>query len=155
MIRSLIHVGLAALLVIAPALCCCTVRFLAGQLTPSPPPNHTCPACPPSEPALPSCCQAAETARREADQKQHTKHPKPISPQHCDMCFAQLDAIPPESAPEVTDPQPMGEPIPIALLGLTALSPEHLGLLGGLDPSERAGVDPRFDSLFMRHVLRC
>jgi hypothetical protein len=71
------------------------------------------------------------------------------------MCFVQPDAIPPESAPEVTDPQPMGELIPIALLGLTALPPEHLGLLGGLDSPERAGVDPRFDSLFMRHVLRC
>ena len=71
------------------------------------------------------------------------------------MCFVQPDAIPPESAPEVTDPQPMGELIPIALLGLTALPLEHLGLLGGFDSRERAGVDPRFDSLFMRHVLRC
>jgi hypothetical protein len=155
MLRSLIHFGLAALLVIAPALCCCTVRLLAGQLTPFPRPNPTCPACPPSEPALESCCQAGETAGRDADPKQHSKHPKPISPQHCDMCFVQPDAIPPESAPEITDPQPMGERIPIALLGLTALPIEHLGLLGGLDPPERAGVDPRFDSLFMRHVLRC
>jgi hypothetical protein len=40
-------------------------------------------------------------------------------------------------------------------LGLTAIPPEHLGLIGGLDPSVRAGVDVRSDALFVRHVLRC
>ena len=71
------------------------------------------------------------------------------------MCFAKTDAIPPESPPTVSDPEPTGVLIPIALLGLTALPPEHLGLVGGLNSPERAGVDVRSDSLFVRHVLRC
>jgi hypothetical protein len=73
----------------------------------------------------------------------------------CNACFAKTEAIPPESAPTVADPEPTGEMIPLTLLGLTDIPPEHLGLLGGLDPPERAGVDMRTDSLFIRHVLRC
>jgi hypothetical protein len=45
--------------------------------------------------------------------------------------------------------------LPVACLGRASLPVEHLGLLGGLDPPERAGVDTRYQALFVRHVLRC
>jgi hypothetical protein len=43
----------------------------------------------------------------------------------------------------------------VPVLAPAAVAPEHLGLLGGLDPPERAGVDARSEALLARHVLRC
>lgn len=160
-----IHFGLAALLVIAPALCCCNVRLLAGLLTNSSTPDSPCPVCPQPEPVLPSCChsakpvakksccQASESAKNNAQQQPKPATPKP---ERCDFCFGEKpNATPPKGAPSVASPEPTGELIPVSLLGFTALPIEQLGLVGGLDPPERAGVDTRFESLFTRHVLRC
>jgi hypothetical protein len=172
MLRPLIHVGLAALLVIAPALCCCNVRLLAGQLAASPMSpmsNASCPACPQPEPAVPSCCHstkpspnksschANEPAKSDSDAQKQQKQKVPAAPKHqrCDFCGAKPDATLPKTVPTVDAPEPTGELIPVALLGLTVLPPEHLGLLVGLEHSEQSGVDTRFNSLFARHVLRC
>jgi len=164
MLRLLIHVGLAAHLAIAPALCCCGVRLFAAQLAASPT-KRSGPECPRPEPAVPSCCHATTVSTprgccREEEStgrnSENAPHPsKAPSPDRCEMCFLRTDAVPPETCPVVDDRQPTGERIPVALIGLAALPPEHLGLLGGLDPPERAGVDARSNSLFLRHVMRC
>jgi hypothetical protein len=164
MLRPVIHAGLAALLVIAPALCCCNVRLLGAQLA-SRPAKQPYSTCPQPEPVVPSCCHApASTTPRsccEAEASsspnsgQLPNHSKEPLRERCEMCSAKTDAIPPETDPVVGGREPAGEKIPIALLGLTALPVEHLALVGGLDPPERAGEDVRTDSLFLRHVLRC
>jgi len=99
-----------------------------------------------------SCCHTSEPAKSDAQQQ-----PKPATPKpgRCDFCGEKPNATPPKPIPSVAAPEPTGELIPVALLGLTALPLEHLGLLGGLNPAERAGVDTRSESLFARHVLRC
>jgi hypothetical protein len=79
----------------------------------------------------------------------------PVSPGRCDVCFATTDAIPPESPPTVSDPEPTGELLTVAWLGLSAIPPEHLGLVGALQAPRGPGVDVRSDSLFVRHTLRC
>src|SRR5262245_34576573 len=62
MLRALIHIGLSALLVIAPALCCCNVRVLTGLRAASPGQPPACPSCAePAPPATPSCCHAEKT----------------------------------------------------------------------------------------------
>jgi hypothetical protein len=168
MLRALVHVGLAALLVIAPALCCCNVRLIAGQFIAPSTPNGSCPASPEPDPGLPSscchtakavaqkksCCHDSQPSRSDAPKPQNQS--RPTAPQHrCDFCCAKPSATPPKNLTAVAAPEPTGELIPVALLGLTALPPEHLVLLGGLDPPEWAGVDCRSESLFARHVLRC
>jgi hypothetical protein len=163
MLRALIHVGLSALLVIAPALCCCNVRLLAGQFTASP---SACHDSPQPEPAVPTCCQIAkpekascchEAEPAKANTPDQTNPSKPTAPKQprCDFCSDRPDAQLPEIAPTLSAPEPTGELVPLAVLGLTALPPEHLGLLGGLESPERAGVDTRSAVLFTRHVLRC
>ena len=72
---------------------------------------------------------------------------------------ANLDDLPdatlPDTLPAVSDPEPTGERPPAAVPGPAAVPPEPLGLVGGLGPPERAGVDARSEALFARHVLRC
>ena len=163
-VRAWFHVGLAALLVIAPALCCCNVRLLAGLCA-------TATASPPSRPAEsttapPSCCHAVRPvpqssccnsqARLQSDAPKSQNSPEPAAPKHrCDFCGEKPSATPPKNLSAVSAPEPTGELIPVALLGLTALPPEHLVLLAGLEPSGWAGVNTRSESLFARHVLRC
>lgn len=165
MLQAFIHVGLSALLIVAPALCCCNVRLLAGQMGPSTGQHSSC-----SQPAPtpePSCCRAAKPAQKasccheaqpaSSDSKSapaKTPQPKP-RPNHCDFCGERPDATMPEIAPTVAAPEPTGELVPLAFIGFAAVAPEHLGLLGGLEPPERAGVDTRFTTLFEHHVLRC
>ena len=165
MLRPAIHFGLAALLVIAPAFCCCNVRLIAGLFSNSSTRDSTCPVCPQPEPALPSCChfakpiakksccQANESATNDVRQQPMPEKPKP---ERCDFCFAEKpNATPPKGVPSVAAPEPTGELVPLAVFCLMALPPEHLGLLGDLDPPERAGVDTLSESLFTRHVVRC
>lgn len=142
--RTLLHVGLAALLTLAPALCCCNVRLFTGRAAASP------------NPTRPSCCHPKPVCCHEKE-KAETPAPAPAAPEPpaC-KCFGERpDATPPEAAPTVADPEPTGELVPLGLLGLAGVSPEHLGLVGGLGPPERAGVDARSAALFDRHVLRC
>jgi hypothetical protein len=159
--RARVHVGLAVLLVIAPALCCCSVRTLTGLVVASvalpgcpscaddqaPPPAPSCCHSEKAKPAKKSCCQQAAPGKK--------PEPKP-APQPGTCCLDQRpDAAPPEAGPTVADPQPTGELLPLTHVGLADVSPEHLGLVGGLDPPERAGVDTRSAALFDRHTLRC
>jgi len=161
MVRALTHVGLAAILVIAPSLCCCNVRLLAGLLAASPRP--ACPARPQTEP--PTCCHAAELVKnasccRDSEPTSDTRNHKPTparsNPNGCDdLCYQRPEATPPKGATPVDDPEPTGELLPVSCLGLADIPSEHIGLLGGLEPPERAGVDARSAALFSRHVLRC
>jgi hypothetical protein len=170
MLRALLHFGLSAVLVIAPALCCCNVRLLAGQFA-------TCPSCPlpAAVPPAQSCCHAEKPTELlknagcchetgpapldTKDTKSDRSKPAPAAPKpkpaHCDFCDERPNATLPKGAPSVAAPEPTGELVPLAVVGLADVSPEHLGLLAGLKPPERAGVDTRSEALFARHVLRC
>ena len=121
------------------------------------PVRATCPACPEPEPALPSCCHPPQRVvqfscchvSEAAQPDSRAQHQPPATPQpRCDFCVEKSVATPPESGPSLESPQPTGELIPVALLGLTTLPLEHLGLLGGLDPHEWTGVDTRSECLF-------
>lgn len=163
MLQALVHIGLSALLIVAPALCCCNVRLLAGQVAPSanqhascsqPAPTPAASCCRTAKPVeKPSCCHAAQP--ESSDSKSAPAKPAQPKPNHCDFCGERPDATMPEIAPTVAAPEPTGELVPLAFLGFAAVAPEHLGLLGGLEPPERAGVDTRFTTLFEHHVLRC
>ena len=180
MLRALIHVGLATLLVIAPALCCCNVRLLAGQIIAlSSTPTRDCPSCPeptPALPSLPACCQTeaakpvAKPAKKASccheaeptpldtkNSKPAPAKPKPTAPKpnHCDICDDHPAATTTETAPTVAATKPTGALLPLAFIGLATIPLAHLGLLDGLKPPERAGVDTRSATLFLRHVLRC
>jgi hypothetical protein len=67
----------------------------------------------------------------------------------------RVDATPPEGGALLAPLEWTGELVPLALLGIVDISPEHFGLLSGLLPPERAGVDTRSAALFERHVMRC
>jgi hypothetical protein len=169
MLRALLHFGLSALLVIAPALCCCNVRLIAGQFAacpscPRPDPLPPTPSCHTEKPTKPhqkaSCCHKAVPAPLDTnDTQSDPSKPAPTTPKprpsHCDFCDERPNATLPQGAPSVAAPEPTGELVPLAFVGIADVSPEHLGLLGGLQPPERAGVDTRSETLFSRHVLRC
>src|SRR5947207_1793882 len=140
-VRPLVHIGLSALLVVAPALCCCNVRWLAGVATAAAPAPAVCPTCPQPAPAPPSCyhppksakpapkascCHEAEPAPASADAKPAPRPPAP-KPNRCECCIEWPDAVPPEGAPAVAAPEPTGELVSLALLGLADFSPEHGG----------------------------
>ena len=126
MLRAIVHVGLAAILVIAPALCCCSVRLLAAQIV-APSSTPICPSCPQPEPITPSCCtskkssccQSAEPVKNETPYQ-----PRPAAPQQhrCDYCDIKPEATLPKSMPTIADPEPTGELLPLAVLGLTTVS---------------------------------
>jgi hypothetical protein len=164
--RAPVHIGLAVLLVVAPAFCCCHLRLLTALVVASDGPPHACCPISPERPArvaaTSTCCQSAKAAKPARKSCRHHAEPakkpapKPDAPQPSRCCLDQRpDATPPESPPTVSAPQPTGELVPLAVVGLRGTSPEHLGLLGGLDPPEGAGVDTRSAALFARHVLRC
>jgi hypothetical protein len=67
----------------------------------------------------------------------------------------RVDSAPPTPASKLAPHEWTGELVTLALIGIVDISPEHRGLLGGLQPPERAGVDTRSAVLFERHVLRC
>jgi len=64
-------------------------------------------------------------------------------------------AIAPEISHQIASLEWSGELLSHTLVGIAGFSLEHLGLVGGLQPPERAGVDTRSASLFDRHVMRC
>lgn len=165
--RALFHIGLATLLVIAPALCCCNIRVLTGRVSASTGPAPACPSCPESAPAAKSaCCETPVKPVRKsccsepepespAPTAQKSPAPQPPAAPHCKCLGERPAGLQPQTAPEVAAPEPTGELLPAAFLVPAAVPPEHLGLIGGLDPPERAGVDARSEALFSRHVLRC
>jgi len=157
--RALIHVGLAALVVIAPALCCCNLHYIVGSVAAS---HASCPATPQSEsiPPIvaepPSCCHHEVTPAKECcpankpPERQADPKPKP----QCPAC-ERADTLPPQPTPEIAAAEPTGKLLLDVFRVQTGIPLEHLALIGGLDPPERAGVDTRYESLFLRHVLRC
>jgi hypothetical protein len=160
--RVALHVGLAVLLVLAPALCCCNIASLGGDATASASASLPCPSCPESPapasppvkvPACASCCHEEEEDAAPATQAP-AEHRAP-APTRCKCCVERPDAARTDLAPTVAAPEPTGELLLVALLAPAAVAPEHLGLLRGLDPPERAGVDALYEALFARHVLRC
>jgi hypothetical protein len=153
--RASLHVGLAALLVLAPALCCCNIPWLSGHATASA--SLPCPSCPESVATTPvphSCCDPDEDPPASPVAQSPAERQAP-APTHCQCCVDRPDAARPEAAPTVAVPEPTSGLLPVAFLGPMAVAPEHLGLLRGLDPPERAGVDALHEALFARHVLRC
>jgi hypothetical protein len=161
--QPLVHIGLSALFAIAPALCCCNVRLITGQVVPLSQPSADCRVGRTDEPALPRCCQPARSSccHSVAAEPPNNEHGQPSEPSpaqplpRCDLCFLKPDATPPKSGPSVDQPEPTGVLLPLALVGLTALPPEHLGLVGGLALLDRTGVDTRSECLLARHVMRC
>ena len=153
--RASLHIGLAALLVLAPALCCCNIPWLSSHATASA--SLPCPSCPASVATAPvshACCDQDEAAPAAPVAQSPAERQAP-TPTHCQCCVDRPDTARTELAPTVAVPEPTGELLLVAFLGPVAVAPEHLGLLRGLDPPERAGVDARYESLFARHVLRC
>jgi hypothetical protein len=161
MTRALVHIGLAAVVALAPVLCCCKARGLnaASQATP--------PSTPVSLP-LPteSCCFVSITPKKTSCHESALPEPVPAKPtEHkpatprtpapCVCCDERPAAAHTESKPQVAAAEPTGELIASAMVSLVAGCPEHFGLFRGLHPPDRVGVDVRFDTLFVRHVLRC
>lgn len=170
MLHAVTHIGLSALLVIAPALCCCNVRLLAGQFGSFSKADTTHSSSQKDELSTqPSCCHAEKSTAPKSMKRASCCHqPAPSSenssssekptnpaPSQCEFCGERPHAIPPENAPTVAAPEPTGEVLPLVYLFAAAVAPEHFGLMGGLEPPERAGVDTRFTILFEHHVLRC
>jgi hypothetical protein len=67
----------------------------------------------------------------------------------------RIDSTLPQVSLRVAPLEWSGEVVSLAWFGIVNFSSEHLGLLGGLEPPERAGVDTRSAALFDRHVMRC
>jgi hypothetical protein len=161
MTRALVHLGLAATLVLAPALCCCQARLLGAapqaSVDASAPTTLPVPAPKPIE----SCCSRAkkslchESAPIPAKPGEPCPQPLEPAPQPCACCLDRPDAAQTESKPAIESAQPTGEMFTPVLVVLAASCPEHLGLSRGLQPPDRAGVDVRFTTLFVRHQLHC
>ena len=144
MMRVLSHIGLSLALLVAPALCCCNLRWMAAASEPVP-----CPTCP--QPAKPGCSQPS--CCHEID-PETAPTPTPKAPPASCCCNADRPvAAYTVAKPVVADPEFTGEVLAWTPVRMTI--PEHAGLAGGLDPPERAGVDARYAALFERHVLRC
>jgi hypothetical protein len=154
--QALTRVGLAVLLVLTPAFCCCKTRGLTAtaRTAPRPAPEQA-----PVEScrlkAKHSCCDTLpeqQDAPTPVTPIEH-KPTKPASPDGRACCLARPDAAQTEGKPVVAAAEPTGELLAVA--ALLAGSPEHLVLVRRSHPSDRAGVDARSAALFARHVLRC
>lgn len=159
MTRVLVHLGLAAALVVAPVLCCCQARAAAFShqtvLHAPAPASDVVPAT--AFAPIHSCCgKAKQSAPQEpAPAKPAEPLPSPHAPPTCACCLERPVATQTERAPVMEAAAPTGELLPLAVVALTAGCAKHSGLGHGLDVPDRAGVDVRFASLFERHVLRC
>jgi hypothetical protein len=136
--RAAIHFGLSVALVLAPALCCCTVRMAYAK------------------PSAPSCCAKVEVApvsccsqHAPAPPEPKPSAPKP-APDSCACCAERPPAAPVEVAPTVNAAEPTGELVPLAVH--IPATVEHTPARDGRAGS---GVDAKSESLFARHVLRC
>lgn len=153
MTRALAHLGLAAALVLAPAFCCCQARAAAFSHQPAAPATAPAPAT--ALTPVHSCCGTAKHSELPAPAKPAEPQPSPHSPPACACCLERPVAAQTERAPAVEAAAPTGELLLPAVVLLAAGCPEHSVLSRGLDPPDRAGVDVRSESLFVRHQLRC
>jgi hypothetical protein len=154
--KAVLHTGLSLVLVLAPALCCCNVRWLASTAAAAPSPPPACPHCPAPEPE-PSCCHAAAASCcHEAAAPAPVQEPaKPAPAPTCGCSVERPAAVPAGKSVTVDKPEASADllPVPAALGG--AFVPAAGAAHGGHDPPDRAGADARSDALFSRHVLRC
>lgn len=150
MTRALVHIGLAAALVLAPALCCCKARGLAAapaspSPAQSPPSNHSCCA------KVHSCChEDAEPPAKPSAPEPAPRH----SPGSCACNAERPAAAQTESKPTVAAAEPTGELVPLPHAALAGAS-EHRGFGRGPRPPNAAGADAKSAALFDRHVMRC
>lgn len=152
MTRTLVHVGLAAMFVIAPALCCCQARVFSDAA-------HAAPASPqPTQTPQPeeSCCKKVRSCcHEEGEPPAPGKHAPEPAPRH-DSCACNTerpDAAQTESKPTVAAAEPTGELVALPHAALVA-SPAHRGSSRGARPPH-AGTDAKSAALFDRHVMRC
>ena len=154
MTRVLVHIGLAATLVLAPTLCCCKVRGLGASAHAAsvpaslPAPGESC------HPKKASCCHEAQKGAPQSHAKPTDHKPTPHpAPDSCACCGERPDAAQTENKPTVAAAEPTGELLPLATA--CAGAPEHSRSGRGLLPLAWAGVDARSAALFDRHVMRC
>lgn len=166
--KAILHVGLSLVMALAPALCCCNIRWLAAAATPA---CAACPICPtPTAPTAPkpkkgcctvavlpccsaggsSCCQPADEPKAETPARP-TKPPT----QSCCCQTERPDAAPAGAAVTVSKPERSADLLPLPTAATAVATPEHAGRRGGAHTPELAGVDARSAALFERHVLRC
>ncbi len=163
MTRAIIHIGLAVALVLSPTLCCCKSRWLAApaqaanvsviaQCVPntSPEPVEVESCC---AKKAKSCC--LHTEQPQSPQNTGTSQPLPRHAPECACCVERPDAALTEITTGEEEPRQSGEFLPLAVAGLAAGSHAHSTRVREAKPPERAGVDARYESLFLRHVLRC
>lgn len=156
MTRAFIHTGLAVALVLAPTLCCCKAGWFA------PAPQHARLATLFAAQQVPahdsSCCLKAKKTCCDSTSHDHTSNPSekpaPAHSPECACCAERPDAAPPEGAVAESDPQPTGELLSLALVGLLGYL-KHAAPVRTDHPPDGAGADARYSALFERHVLRC
>lgn|SRR5579883_134635 len=163
--RALVHIGLAAALILAPVLCCCKVvpTRLFGHAASGSVSTTRVPTPSPAQHTSESCCMKVKTtcchespAPLSTSAPVPTQHPdSPTAPAPCACCVERPDAAQTETKLSVDAAQPTGELIPPAMIAVVAGCPEHLGLVHGFHSPDPAGVDVRSEILFARHVLRC
>jgi len=163
--RGLIHICLAVVVAIAPALCCCQSWLMAGHRVTTLPNSNPVPANP--QPSSSSCCHVEKIAKpansssccqeelSTSDEQKPSTTPPAKTPSRCCCSTEHVVAVPSKSELTLAPLEWTGELVSFALVGIVGFSPEHLGLVGGLLPPERAGVDTRSAALFERHVMRC
>jgi hypothetical protein len=155
--RAFIHVGLAVAIALAPTLCCCQARGLgavAHAAAPEPPPVESC--CAHAAKPKHSCCHGIEEPAPPVPA--HSPNHKPAAPKPpapCACCLERPTAAQTESKPQVAAAAATGELLPPAHVALSAGFPTHSGLFRGRHPFDLAGVDARYETLFLRHTLRC
>lgn len=150
MTRTLVHVGLAVMFVIAPALCCCKARGLTAAA-------HAAPAPPQTAQTQESCCQKVRSCcHDEVGPPAAPGRPVPEPDPRHDACACNTErptAAQTESKPIVAAAELTGERVALPHAALVA-TPEHRGPGRGARPPN-AGTDAKSAALFDRHVMRC
>jgi hypothetical protein len=160
MTRTILHLGLVAVIAIAPTLCCCKAALPRPIRTAASTAVHSEPTSAP-EP-IESCCLKARTSCCH-QQSGPTQLPvsstpqqqQPQPPEACACCSERSDAASIESRTVLSPPVASGEYLPLPSDAFAAGAPEHLGQYRGMPPPGYSGVDVRYSVLFERHVLRC
>jgi hypothetical protein len=166
--RATIHIGLAFALVFGPAICCCRIRCIAQEVAFAGLSSVLSTAGTPIS-RLPECCSISGKSAEEVCCRATQSEPLPILEQHaepstgntcppgslCRCCASYAPDALPTPAVVVPVSDSANDLRQVAWRCISGFPPEHLGLLGGLGPPERAGVDTRSEALLSRHVLRC